>query len=333
MNSNSIVSKNINADLVKVVATLFVVMIHIVATTVLNASVDSAGWYWANLIDSFCRVAPPLFFMVSGAFLLTKIEPISQFFTKRASKILVPALFWSFVYITLRVMFSSYDLTLKNIITDVIMGSGYYHLWFLNAIVVIYFLTPLLRIMIVENKKVEITIVACLFILSWCGGYFEMIPSYLSNMLAYIGYFVVGHLLFDMATKKNTKTLLIAGVFYVLASVFTFYNTMSISYAADAFDEKYYGYSTINIMVASLALFVAIMQIKIETCCKSVIAKISSLGFGIYLAHPLVIRVLGLDKTEMDMFYKQILGGVVVFVISYIVVMIMKKSNTLAKLV
>lgn len=333
MVSGSGVTKNLNADLIKAVATIFVVMIHVVATTVLNTDTGSSGWYWANIIDSFCRVAPPLFFMTSGAFLLTKNEPLLQFFIKRASKILIPTLFWSLLYITFRVLFSNYDFSVSMIVIDIVMGSGYYHLWFLNAIIVIYLLTPLLRMIVVGNRKAEIFIVICMFALSWSGGYFGITPEYFSNMLAYIGYFIAGHLFWSINTKPSAKLLLVAGVSYVAASVFTSYNTMNISISNSGFDGRYYGYSTINITMASFAIFIAMMQIKIDSCCQNIILKISSYGFGIYLAHPLILRILGVDKIEMDLPYKQVLYGVVVFAISYFIVLFMKKSNTLARLV
>ncbi|MGH8822038.1 MAG: acyltransferase family protein, partial [Rhodoferax sp.] len=56
-------------------------------------------WWAGNVYDSLTRSSVPLFFMVSGATLLPKQEPIRAFFAKRFIRIVPPLLFWSIFYL------------------------------------------------------------------------------------------------------------------------------------------------------------------------------------------------------------------------------------------
>lgn len=47
--------------------------------------------FWsANFINSFCRVCVPIFVLISGAFLVGRIEGFEISYRKRASRILIP---------------------------------------------------------------------------------------------------------------------------------------------------------------------------------------------------------------------------------------------------
>ena len=60
------------ADALRVVACLMVVGIHVCGVGWYALSAESFDWNVANVVDSALRGAVPLFFMLSGAFLLEK---------------------------------------------------------------------------------------------------------------------------------------------------------------------------------------------------------------------------------------------------------------------
>ena len=78
-------------------------------------------------------------------------------------------------------------------------------LWFLYAIIILYFLQPLIRN--IFNKigtKTRITLLILWFIfgtLSLCNGYI----SAFFTVFSYIGYFVMGKVLYDLCKEKDLK--------------------------------------------------------------------------------------------------------------------------------
>lgn len=84
-------------DLLRVVACFLVVLIHIGhPQRPLGTGTDAiASNFWASL----GRPSVPLFFMISGAMLLLKDEPLGFFLKKRMIRVLSPLLFWSAFYL------------------------------------------------------------------------------------------------------------------------------------------------------------------------------------------------------------------------------------------
>ena len=314
-----IVMRDIRADFIKVIATLMVIMIHTVAISVISLDPSDTNWQWANYLDSFCRVAPPLFFMISGSFLLSKREPIGLFFSKRASKLIFPILFWSAVYFALRHYYGHYNPTPTQLFNDFMMGNIYYHLWFLNSIVIIYILTPFIRIISTsQNKYLEPAFVLSIFFASWAGSYLSLLPQYISNQLSYIGYFTIGHMLWSRLEQGNRGVAVFATVIYILTSIVTASLTSIYSLSKGEFEGVMYGYATINIAISSIALFIALLQIRSIKYGQSTLGNISSVGLGIYLAHPILISLFGLDKPSANYPIDAVIGCGVVFLVTFL---------------
>lgn len=85
-----------SADLLRVTAVFLVILLHVAANAFHHFH---DAWEITTFYGSLSRVCIPLFFMLSGALLLKKTESIRLFFMKRAGKIIVPTMFWSFAYL------------------------------------------------------------------------------------------------------------------------------------------------------------------------------------------------------------------------------------------
>lgn len=331
--SEAVGTRDSSADLIKFVAMCMVVMIHVVAMTLINEEPSEKGWYIANIVDSFCRVAPPLFFMISGAFLLSKSEPILDFFRKRASKLLVPFVFWSGFYLALRLLFGVYLFDIRTLLHDLFFGAIYYHLWFLNTIIVIYIVTPLMRNFVSKRSHASKVIVSiALFAPSWFLCYYFKTDSYITNTLAYIGYFLLGYLLYEQ--KEKVKNIyLFAFVTYVVISTFTAVSTYELSNLEGGFNGYYYGYSTINVLLASVTCYIFLLGVKIAREAESYLSILSACGLGIYLIHPIFIRLFGVETGSLGTIFQYFVTFVAVFASSFVVVFIIRKNRLLAKLV
>ncbi|MEA1961715.1 MAG: acyltransferase [Bacillota bacterium] len=138
-------------DLIRVIATFTVIGIHITAGYVL---VSPAGY----LGNQLARFAVPLFIIMSG-FLLQYADldhPLDTgvFYRKRFDRILWPYVLWSLFYIALTSVLSGQPVSLPHLPSQILWGTGYYHLYFVIIIIQLYLLYPFLRKMLLDHPRV-----------------------------------------------------------------------------------------------------------------------------------------------------------------------------------
>lgn len=130
--------RNIGLDVVKSLAILLVVSIHVSAQGI---EYFGPGWTASTFYDSGSRVAVPLFFMASGALLLGKQESTLELF-RRIARLLLPLVAWSMVYVALN---SFYGIETEGGYLAWIQGPVIYHFWFFYTIIAAYLFLPIMR--------------------------------------------------------------------------------------------------------------------------------------------------------------------------------------------
>jgi surface polysaccharide O-acyltransferase-like enzyme len=271
------------ANVLRALAIMAVVMIHVTAN--LMAVDISKTWWLANVIDSFARWSVPVFVMVSGALLLGKDEPLSVFFKKRASKIIIPFLFWTFFYELFKYRTQLDLFSVEAAIKNIYIGKAYYHLWFLYMIVGIYFVTPIFR-PIAQNSKILLYFVVVWFLLTLENVVFyftSMHVGFKMGMFAgFTGYFLLGYLLAKHELSKRTKILIyIGGAIGLFVTIFgTYYTTHSKGHL-DIFWLDYLSPNTVFVSMAVFILFKQMFNFNVRF-----INSFAAASFGIYLIHP-----------------------------------------------
>ena len=93
----------LHVDILRILAIFLVVFNHTAERgyTLFANSTDSFLYFPYMMFSVFCKIAVPIFFMISGALLLPKDESLKQLFTKRIFRmaivlllISVPFYFW-----------------------------------------------------------------------------------------------------------------------------------------------------------------------------------------------------------------------------------------------
>ena len=129
-------------DALRVLACMFVVVLHQSAQKFDKAAVGSYEWTVFNVYDSLTRWAVPVFVMISGALFLDPAKEIrlKTLCRKNLLRIGTAFLFWSALY-------SIVDYLCGTRLRDVVSGfiTGHVHLWFLYMIGGLYLIVPLLR--------------------------------------------------------------------------------------------------------------------------------------------------------------------------------------------
>jgi surface polysaccharide O-acyltransferase-like enzyme len=276
------------ANALRALAIMAVVMIHVVAS--LMAVDISKTWWLANIIDSFARWSVPVFVMVSGALLLGKDEPLSMFFKKRASKIIIPFIFWTVFYelFTYRTQLEMFSVTaaIKNIYS----GQAYYHLWFLYMIVGIYFATPLFR-PIAQNTRILVYFVVIWFFMTLENVVFYFTSTHLGFKLGmfwgFTGYFLLGYLLAKHdITKKFRVLIYIGGVIGMFITIFGTYYMTKTKGQLDIFWLDYLAPNTVFVSMAVFVFFKQSFKANIKF-----INSFAAASFGIFLIHPFFLTL------------------------------------------
>ena len=101
----------IYADILRVIATLAVMIIHVSATNYRDLSPHSYEWNMISMYDSLVRWCVPMFVMLSGMFFLNPKKPLSikKLYTKYIYRIALALLVWGSIYQLYKGINKTYD--------------------------------------------------------------------------------------------------------------------------------------------------------------------------------------------------------------------------------
>lgn len=294
-------------DCLRALSTIAVIVLHVVTILVHDFGKIPSTWWWlGNSIDSLVRFCVPVFLMMSGALLLSKTYPnIPEYLTKRISRILLPFLLWSFIYIfrTFWVMHAEGKpldaaFVIKYILIQLKNGAAF-HLWYVYCIVGLYLFFPILSAWIKNSNKSAVVYFLGIW---WLTLFFsfptisEYIPDFnFRYFTGYIGYPILGFYLMEKKfdNLKIAQSLSIGLI--IIGFSITALGTYCISMHYHGFSHMFYEYLTPNVALTSIGVFLLFKQVEwpTEGYFQKAITFLSTYSYGIYLAHIFVIWELG----------------------------------------
>lgn len=154
-------------DVAKGIAMLLVVLLHYAIYTR-----HYAGDIIGNVVTSLCVVCVPLFFTVNGALLLPRTLDYRKHYRKLATIVVVVAV-WKTIAAVFFMMFDgSHTVGIKDFLKFQLGGNfgeyptGYF--WFMNALIAVYLVYPLVKLMIDDHGIALWSCMAVLFGLTVC---------------------------------------------------------------------------------------------------------------------------------------------------------------------
>ena len=142
MNTSS-ETRQIWIDWMRVAACLMVIIVHSTEPFYLGGNgsqiLTRTDAFWASFFDSFVRACVPLFIVASSYLQFPLHYATGEFFRRRAVRILIPFVLWSFVY---AFVWGEPVSNLKDLLLNFNYSAG--HLWFVYMLIGIYLLMPLL---------------------------------------------------------------------------------------------------------------------------------------------------------------------------------------------
>ena len=320
-------------DVLRVLATFTVIVLHLSAQHWADTDVFSNAWLAFNLYGGIVRWSVPIFVMISGALFLGRDTDIHTILKKNVARIATVFLSWSGCYALVDLVFRHAPLSvvLSQFIT------GHYHLWFLYMIVGLYLLIPLLR-PIVQNETLMRYFLLLAFIFTFLLPQLALFTSFVSYeastvirtviMYSYcffpLGltiYFVGGYYLSKRTFSRREEIILYCvGVAGLLVSVFA---PVALSRAQGAPSDLFYTYNSLNVLCTGVPIFVFAKQHlnfpHMGERAYTLLRKLSKYSFGVYLVHPMVIELLqhfGIDTFSCNAFFSVPLLAVFVFAVS-----------------
>lgn len=337
-------------DVLRVIATFFVIIIHVAGFSLGDVEFKSIDWEIINIFYSLTSCAVPIFVMVSGALFLNPKKDISIeiIFKKYIFRILIVFIFWSLFYSLLSninvVLHENIRVILPNLLESFFIG--HFHLWFLYMIIGLYVTVPILKL-IVSNKLIceyfiliSIITVGVLPLIQKLELFeFTTVITKKMNLnlfLGFVGYFIAGFYFVNYQIEKKLKySLLFLAVLSMIISV------LSMSFLSINANNTVIGvYDNLNIntMLVASALFILVKEIfgfkLFKNSFIKLINEISNVSFGIYLIHVFYLSIL--FKLKLHLIINNTVISIIcitflVFLLSYLTVKVIRNIPYIGK--
>jgi len=334
---------SVGIDFARALACLLVVVVHISAT---DFYAFGPRWWPANFYDSIARIAVPVFFLISGALVLIRDEPICTFYKKRIGRVLPPLIVWSVVY---AVAYPAPDVAAADSILNIIKGVSSGHLWYFYAIIGLYLSAPFLGKIYRASSLFEKRIFLLFWIFANCviplfrpllDFYYDPRAIYhLEMFVGYFGFLFMGAYIFERSSIKSSAVeAIVCFIVFVLGCAMTMWLTYRFSFKAGQPVQTFYGYLSFFVVVAAAAFFkLSLMITAVPRGIGGVIALVSSCSLGVYCIHPLVIDgaeyLFSLESNVGSTWFKIPVIASVVFIISVILVHLARKIRFMQRII
>ena len=231
-----------------------------------------------------------LFFMVSGALLLPTSLSMKEFYKRRLSKVVFPTLIWTFTYLLVKIINGSITVAMSSVVLSIpfsAQGNGI--LWFMYVLIGLYLITPIISPWLAKASKNEIELVLGLWgisllypILSRVITVNEGNTGILYYFTGYAGYYILGYYL----NHYKPRVGIIASLLMILIPIIAC--GISIHLYQDLDFYRYFWYLSIFVVSMACGWFCLLSKISVREVRLLTVA--SSLSFGIYLSHILIMR-------------------------------------------
>lgn len=303
-------------DLLKLLACVGVVVIHISGQGVTSYALGSGGWYACVFWDSLARFAVPVFFMCTGALMLppSRELTVGRIYKKYFLRVLVIAMFWAWAYYVFTVA-GTYVLSgwheenwfLKSIV-ETLRLNHHLHLYYLQILLLVYALLPALRVFTRQATDGELRYACAVWLalgialpllvryppFSWLGG---LVGQYSLNMCwSAPGYALAGYYLSTLNAERGERRkyllLLLAGF------GLTFGGTAAASVLSGAVDMNFMEGMSPGPCAMAVGLFGYVRCVSAGGRTSPRLARLVKASFAVYLIHHgfiMVFRQLGID--------------------------------------
>lgn len=289
-NREKLLDRQNNYDLLRLLSTFAVILIHVNATIANQNNMSLIGLNFYSFVNVITRFSVPSFVMLSGAFILNneRNTDYKYFYLKSFYKIGIPFIIFSIVCVLFSELSSISSGNEFFAPIESLLRGDIDNYWFMFMLVGIYFLAPI----IIRVKKSVSNKCFCVGSFIWLA--FAIISQSTSTygvsysfgvVFSFLGFFLVGNVIYENIAGKRSP------VKYIILSLICFFGVFILRVATK------YSYFTVNpfsswfsplILIGSILLFIGFSNINI----KINLRKFSSYTYLIYLFHTKIYLLL-----------------------------------------
>lgn len=328
-----------HADIIRIMATFAVVLLHVAGARLIRADIGSFNFTVAAFFDCAMRWSVPVFIMLSGMLFLSKEKPVDvkKLYTKNILRLVTAFLFWSFVYN----LYNAFVET-RSVLTSVAKAflnvhNGAMHLWFVFVIIGLYIALPFIKRMCENLTKREAEGFILLSVLVMCvpktlSAFEALTPlaDYINKFeityaAGYVGMFVAGW--YIISFERTGKEKLVSCILGLAGFLYMLITTLCFSNIRGAVAEEFMSFKSIGAFLMAFALMdfcITLFKNKeYSKTTKACLKLLSKCTFGVYLVHELILSL----SSGMGFFvFKNVpiigipIEAIIIFVISFAVV-------------
>ena len=343
-------NRDISIDLLRTLAIIFVLIIHTTSNFYVN-SYSTSSFPIILTISSITCCAVPLFYMISGAFLINNKNTDYKSFYKKPLKIFFQTIFWTLIYLIIYKTYFHQDIELTKTIIKSFFTEQIGHLWYMYPLIGLYVLCPFIsKLYYSLNNKEKKILILTVFIIPAILCTLQMkfwdliqIPKF-AIMFPEFGLFLLGKHLYEIKDdfqNKKKSILSFVGIVVGLASI-VITALLHIKGNGISSSKPYFDANKVTVILLITSMFIFILSIKkylekLPNMFKKIITFIGSSTGGIYFIHMIFIQVwpnisiLGVHFTQNTGSLLNMLSGAFVYLILSILSVLVIKNIPLLK--
>lgn len=337
-------------EILRVMATLAVIFLHISMTIITNYSIEETGGTVNYVILDICQLisrwAVPCFIMITGTLLLEPNKKVDLVKIKKyVLRMLVVLITFGVFYSFLELFFESRTINIKMIfesILNTLQGKTWAHMWYIYMLIGLYIITPIIKTIINNTKENTLFYFIVILIIGT-----TIIPT-INNLLnidienfmmvdVAILYYITGYYM----TLKNNKLTQKPSILY-MCSIISLLLILAIDIINIICNHENLSWiiniNNIFIYIFSIGIFCFVKQtFENKKDVNKIVSIISKYSFLMYLIHPFFINVLYKVFSITPLNFPIILGIIIMFIIitllTFILSVILKKVPFIKKYV
>lgn len=330
---NKVSNRVLYYDILNIGATIAVIFMH--CNGIVHSYSNTLAWKQALVIEVVGYWAVPVFFMLSGATLFEYRKKYSTkvFYKKRILRTVIPFIIWTFISAFIKGINPIVN-GWKALIGDIITTKYENVYWFFIPLFMLYLCIPVMSELI-KNRNILWYMLGLGFLLnSFLPALFKELQISWNGSITfvmlngYILYALLGYLLSTTKLEKWQRIIIYAlgGIGGLIRYIGTYY----LSTRDGSINKTFFGNIEYYTFFLAAAIFVFIKYsntIKIienNNRIRNIIVKLSSMSFGVYLTHMIILNKLKLyiDSTT---FGWRLLVPFLIYIICLFIVSIVRK--------
>lgn len=286
-------NRNINLDLLKVLACVGVVLLH----TTMGGFKETGSWNLLAYLYYLGTYSIPLFFMVNGYLLLGKREITYLYILQKVKWILITVSSWSFIVWLFKRDFTTNPI--KKIVGSLIQRGYFFQFWFFGALILIYLCLPILR-QFLNSKR---SYLYSLSLLMTIGLIFELsnillqmpIQTYVIQtfrLWTWFFYYLLGGYIAQFTIEEIESRFknwmkIVSILLLLISPIILFFIAKTIYH--NLFAE--YFYDTLFVKVSTLGIFLTILMLTLNESRRESIVSLSNQTMGVFIIHTYIMKV------------------------------------------